>query len=161
MPGGDNIKAFTRIMHRTTDDDLVGEVRPPEERAPRRKTAGATLGARHFCSPIGAWCSKYVPLSRSKHAHAHVHLQLLGMRHCGQPSGSVTAHVICLCLWHSPVAMGLKVATASSTSTGGTAIGAGCSYVCGMLTVLCYVCSSPRSVRTRCSLSVTPGVSSL
>lgn len=27
MPGGDNIKAFTRIMHRTTDDDLVGEVR--------------------------------------------------------------------------------------------------------------------------------------
>jgi len=26
MPGGDNIKAFTRIMHRTTDDDLVGEV---------------------------------------------------------------------------------------------------------------------------------------
>jgi hypothetical protein len=27
MPGGDNMKAFTRIMHRTTDDDLVGEVR--------------------------------------------------------------------------------------------------------------------------------------
>jgi hypothetical protein len=27
MPGGDNIKSFTRIMHRTTDDDLVGEVR--------------------------------------------------------------------------------------------------------------------------------------
>lgn len=27
MPGGENIKAFTRIMHRTTDDDLVGEVR--------------------------------------------------------------------------------------------------------------------------------------
>ncbi len=26
MPGGDNIKAFTRIMHRSTDDDLVGEV---------------------------------------------------------------------------------------------------------------------------------------
>lgn len=26
MPGGDNIKAFTRIMHRTTDDDLVAEV---------------------------------------------------------------------------------------------------------------------------------------
>ncbi|KAF8072854.1 HPAT1 [Scenedesmus sp. PABB004] len=24
-PGGSNIKAFTRIMHRTTDDDLVGE----------------------------------------------------------------------------------------------------------------------------------------
>jgi hypothetical protein len=27
QPGGENIKAFTRIMHRTTDDDLVGEVR--------------------------------------------------------------------------------------------------------------------------------------
>lgn len=26
QPGGENIKAFTRIMHRTTDDDLVGEV---------------------------------------------------------------------------------------------------------------------------------------
>jgi hypothetical protein len=26
MPGGSNIKAFTRIMHRTADDDLVGEV---------------------------------------------------------------------------------------------------------------------------------------
>uniref|UniRef100_A0A383WBI5 Hydroxyproline O-arabinosyltransferase-like domain-containing protein n=1 Tax=Tetradesmus obliquus TaxID=3088 RepID=A0A383WBI5_TETOB len=25
MPGGSNIKAFTRIMHRTADDDLVGE----------------------------------------------------------------------------------------------------------------------------------------
>lgn len=23
LPGGDNIKAFTRIMHRTQDDDLV------------------------------------------------------------------------------------------------------------------------------------------
>jgi hypothetical protein len=28
MPGGSNIKAFTRIMHRTADDDLVGEVSP-------------------------------------------------------------------------------------------------------------------------------------
>jgi hypothetical protein len=27
MPGGQHITAFTRIMHRTTDDDLVGEVR--------------------------------------------------------------------------------------------------------------------------------------
>jgi len=51
MPGGDNIKAFTRIMHRTSDDDLVGEVSSSA-------TSASTAVLQHIKSPkplSGLW----------------------------------------------------------------------------------------------------------
>jgi hypothetical protein len=51
MPGGSNIKAFTRIMHRTADDDLVGEVSTAAAVAAAAGVAAAGLGGMKVGMP--------------------------------------------------------------------------------------------------------------